>query len=51
MRLARILFILSCLLAYAAPVEGRATVIDGDTISVAVTAPRIQLDAIDAPKI
>lgn len=51
MRLARILFILSCLPAYAAQVEGRATVIDGNTISVAGTAPRIRLDVIDAPEI
>lgn len=50
MRLATILLILSCLPAYAAPIEGRATVIDGDTVAVEGTAPRIRLDAIDAPE-
>jgi endonuclease YncB( thermonuclease family) len=31
-------------------IEGRATVIDGDTIAVEGTVPRIRLDAIDAPE-
>jgi len=45
-----LLLLISCLPARAATIEGRATVIDGDTIAVEGTGPRIRLDAIDAPE-
>lgn len=50
MRFAMLLLLLSCLPAYAAQIEGRVTIIDGDTIAVEGTGPRIRLDAIDAPE-
>lgn len=50
MRILSILLALSCLPAHAGLIDGRATVIDGDTIAVEGTAPRIRLDAIDAPE-
>ncbi len=49
----RLAFAFLAFLALSAPavaIEGRATVIDGDTISVEGIGPRIRLDAIDAPE-
>jgi endonuclease YncB( thermonuclease family) len=50
MRFAVILLFLACSVAHASSIEGRATVIDGDTIGVEGVKPRIRLDAIDAPE-
>ena len=50
MRFIALFLLLSSLPAYAVTIEGRSTVIDGDTIAVEGTAPRIRLDAIDAPE-
>jgi endonuclease YncB( thermonuclease family) len=41
---------LAFMVAPAVAIEGRATVIDGDTIAVEGMGPRIRLDAIDAPE-
>ena len=49
-RFAFALFVLASLPAPAVAIEGRAIVIDGDTIAVEGTGPRIRLDAIDAPE-
>lgn len=50
MRVVTVLLFLACLPACAAAIEGRVTVIDGDTIAVEGTGSRIRLDAIDAPE-
>ena len=50
MRFMFIFLLLSCSSASAGAIQGRATVIDGDTIAVEGTTPRIRLDAIDAPE-
>ncbi|HWW46524.1 MAG TPA: thermonuclease family protein [Xanthobacteraceae bacterium] len=44
------ILLLLCTPAAAAPIEGRAQVIDGDTIAVEGAEARIRLDAIDAPE-
>ena len=44
------ILLLLCTPAMAAPIEGRAQVIDGDTIAVEGAEARIRLDAIDAPE-
>lgn len=49
-RLPCVALMLAFMVAPAVAIEGRATVIDGDTIAVEGTGPRIRLDAIDAPE-
>jgi endonuclease YncB( thermonuclease family) len=50
MQIIAALLLLAFLATAAAAIEGRATVVDGDTIAVEGTAPGIRLDAIDAPE-